>query len=737
MKFLAIILLAASAVQAAPADCHLLRHRGKRVEARVCYQELALSRDAYLRAEGAWGLADYTDANNQFRAAVAAAPKNAGYRVRWGRLLLERFNRAEAATLFQEALEIDPKHAGAFLGLALVASEGYESKAVEFARKALEDDPKLVEAQELLASLALEDSNPAKAMEEADKALQLSTEALDAMAVRAAVEQIADRPYQGWVEKIAKVNPVYGRAHASIAHHLVMNRRYEDAIAQYRRAIELEPDFWEARSELGINLMRLGLEQEAREQLELAYENGYKDSATTNTLRLMDSYKNFVTYKTGNTIVRLHKKEAELLRPYFEEELKKAIGTFEKKYKVRLPRPVQLEVYPDHEDFAVRTMGMPGLGALGVTFGDVVAMDSPSGRKPGTFHWASTLWHELSHVFVLTATRQRVPRWFTEGLAVHEETAVSQDWGDRVTPEILVAVRDKKLLPVRELDRGFIRPSYPGQIIVSYFQAGRVCDYIAGKWGFEKLLEMMHAFAERKTTAEVVSGLLGMQPEEFDKEFLAWVEKDLGKTVSGLDEFRKRLKVLANAAKQGKYDEVLSEGPSVRELYPDYVEGANAYEFIADAHLAKGNKGEAMRVLENYAKVGGRNPAVLKKLAGLQEELGKTSEAAATLNRINYIYPVNDEDLHRRLGELWLAQKNFPGAIREFGAVVALRPVDKAAAHYNLARAYSSASDTGQAEEQLLFALEAAPSYRPAQKMLLQLHDQVQGKAQDTPLRKQ
>ena len=89
---------------------------------------------------------------------------------------------------------------------------------------------------------------------------------------------------------------------------------------------------------------------------------------------------------------------------------------------MKLPGPVQVEVYPDHEDFAVRTLGMPGLGALGVTFGDVIAMDSPSGRKPGDFHWASTLWHEMSHVFILTATNHRVPRWFTEGLAVHEET---------------------------------------------------------------------------------------------------------------------------------------------------------------------------------------------------------------------------------------------------------------------------------------------------------------------------
>src|SRR5947199_1277890 len=110
----------------------------------------------------------------------------------------------------------------------------------------------------------------------------------------------------------------------------------------------------------------------------------------------MDSYKNFVTFKTDRTILKLHKKEAELLRPYFESEMQRAIATYEDKYRMKLQQPVQVEVYPDHEDFAVRTLGMPGMGALGVTFGYSIAMDSPSGRPPGKFHWASTLSHEMS-----------------------------------------------------------------------------------------------------------------------------------------------------------------------------------------------------------------------------------------------------------------------------------------------------------------------------------------------------
>ena len=714
------------AVQERARPCHELQHRGKRTEARACYQKLTQDRDPGVRAEGFYGLRDYRSANQQFRLAADQHPKDPNIRVRWGRLLIEPFNRnrKEGAELFQEALEMDKNHAGAHLGLALLASEGFENKATELARKALEADPKLVEAQELLATLALEDSDPAKAVEEADKALKISPEALDALAIRAAVELLADRPAEDWLKRMYAVNPYYGAGHSLIAHHLVINRRYEEGIAHYRKAVELDPEDWATRSELGINLMRVGLDKEAREQLKMAFDNGCRNSATVNSLTLLDSYKNFVTFKTDNTIVKLHKKEAELLRLYFEEELRRAIKVYEGKYKIKLPREVQLEVYPDHEDFAVRTMGMPGLGALGVTFGDVVAMDSPSGRKPGTFHWASTLWHELSHVFVLIATKHRVPRWFTEGVAVHEETAIYPDWGDRLSPEILMAIKNKKLLPIAELDRGFVRPSYPNQVIVSYFQAGRICDFINERWGWDSILAMMHAFAARKSTPEVVEQVLKLKPEAFDKEFMAWLDKSVNPVVANFDAWRKSIKALAELAKAGKQDEIIRDGQAVIKLYPDYVEAANAYEFIAEAHTAKGQKKEAIAVLEQYLKNGGRSPDTLKRLAKLQEEAGDKKAAAATLEKVNYIYPVNDEELHRRLGELWLTQQNYTGAIREFSAVLAGGAVDQASAHFNIARAYLAAKQSGKAEDHLIQALESAPGFRPAQKLLLEIENQ-------------
>lgn len=680
----------------------------------------ALCAQSLDRAEALWKQHRYKEANDAFRALVDANPKNPDDRVRWGRLLLERFNKADAASLFQEALELKEDHAGALLGLALVAAEGYESKAVEYAHAALKADPKLLEARELLSRLALEDNDPFRAVAEADKALAMSPGALDAMAIRAAIDWLGDQPDTPWIGRILQRNPHYGEAYETAGHFFVLNRRYEEGIRFYRKAIEISPELWSARSQLGVNLMRLGEEAEARKQLETCYANGYQDSATVNTLRLMDSYKNFVVYKTGNTILKLHQKEAELLRPYFEAELERAIRTYDKKYKMKLDHPVQLEVYPDHEDFAVRTLGMPGLGALGVTFGYVVAMDSPSGRKPGSFHWASTMWHELSHVYVLTATNHRVPRWFTEGMAVYEETAVSPEWGDRLDPEAISAIKNRKLLPVDELDRGFVRPSYPAQVVVSYFQAGRICGYIAKQWGYGKLLAMMHDFAGTQSTADVIRKELSLEPSEFDKRFLAALEAETKTTVEGFDNWRKGIRQVAELAKAGKHDEVIREGAAIRDLYPDYVEPGNVYEFLADAYLAKQDKAAAIAELDRYAKKGGRDPETLKKLAALLVESGRKADAAMVLDRINSIYPMDDE-VHRKLGDLWLDQGNTAGAIREYQAVLARKPLDPAASHYSLAKAYQLANKTDEAKEQLLLSLEAAPGFKPAQKMLLEL----------------
>jgi tetratricopeptide (TPR) repeat protein len=718
-----LVLASAGAGRAVPTpeSCRELRKHGRQSEATSCFDAVSRSADPAVRAEGFWGLEQWEKANEAFRLAAAQPGSKAVVRVRWGILLHQRFNDAEAADLFGEALKQDPGSAEAYLGLAEVSVE--DSKAADYAKKALALDSKLVEAHEFLANLDLQNLNTREALDEADKALALSNEALEAMGVHAAADVLADRKPDAWFAKIAAVNPSHGDGYALVGYHLVMNRRYEDGVSYYRKAIAVDPKLWAAHSQLGINLMRLGQEQEPFKELELAYDNGQKDAATVNSLRLLDSYKNFETFRDDTTILRLRKNEADLLRPYFEAELHKAMATYNAKYKMTLPGPVQVEVYPDHEDFAVRTMGMPGLGALGVTFGEVVAMDSPSGRKPGDFNWGSTLWHEMSHVYILSATNHRVPRWFTEGLAVHEEGQANPEWANRLSPEVLAAIRDKKLLPVAEIDRGFIFPQYPSQVIVSYFEAGSMCDFIQQRWGDDALLGMVHSFAAIKTTPQAIEENLKLTPEEFDKAYLAWLEKQVGTEPADFDKWREGLKTLVGLAKDKNNDAMVQQAPAVLKLYPEYVGDASVYEFLSAAQTAKGDKAGAQATLTAYEKMGGESPELLTRLATLQEDAGDKKAAADTLNRINFIYP-ESENLHRHLGQLWLAQGNHAGAVREFTAVLALKPLDKASAEFDLAQAYFAQGDKAKAEENVLAALEVAPGFRPAQKLLMEIEGQ-------------
>jgi cellulose synthase operon protein C len=702
-------------------ECRGLQHHGKLRQAQGCFAELLRDPDPFIQAEGYWGIDRYFEANDQFRKAAKAQPKSAAIRVEWGRLYLDHYQPGDAAQLFEEAIEIDPSYAPAYLELARVAAEGFDKRAVDYAHQALAHDPKLTEAHTLLAYLALEDSDTKLATEEAQKALALSNEALDAMAVLASVDWLNDNSHSEWMDRILKVNPVYGEAYATGAHFFEINRRYKEAIAYDRKALELNANLWAARSQLGINLLRVGLQREAKEQLERCFDAHHSNPQTRNALKFLDTANDYETFKTGTTELVLNKKEAALLRPYIEPELQRAIATYERKYKMKLPGPMRLEVYPNHDDFVVRTLGLPGQGGLlGVTFGMIVAMDSPSARAPGEFNWASTLWHELSHVYVLTATNNLVPRWFTEGLAVHEEGAASRDWGDRITPDVVSALKNKKLLPVLQLDRGFVRSDYPNQVVVSYFQAGKICDYIAQRWGNDAFVGIIHSYAARKTTAEALEENLHETAAAFDRDFSAWLDQQTGNTVRHFEEWKKGMKVAYEDLQSGKKDEAVRQGMNIGDYYPEYVGPNSNYELVFQAYLGKNDKAAAVESLERYRDEGGRNIGALKQLARLEQELGRSNQAENTLKKLNYIYP-EDEELHRRLGGLMLDGGDANGAVREFQVLLALNPSDTAESHYLLAKALNAAHRIEEAKDQVILALEAAPGFKPAQQLLMQL----------------
>lgn len=683
------------------------------------------------------------EANRAFRQAAAAAPRDAGIRVRWGRLYLLAHNAAEAEQLFEEALKLDPASPAALVGLAETLSNRWDAAAEKHAARALEHDPQFLPAHLLLARLALEEEKLDKAGEHLARATALDPGSPGALALRAAAayQQGDAALMQRHIAEALKQNPRYGQVYSTVAHFAVLRRQFAEAAGFYRRAVEIEPGLWDGHSELGIALFRLGRDEDARRALETAYQGDPFNVRTVNTLRLMDSFARYERLETPHFRVKLHQKEAAALRPYVEQLLERCLGTLSERYRYQPKEKVSFEMFPDHEDFAVRTLGLPGLGALGASFGAVVAMDSPSARPVGTFHWASTLWHEVAHVVTLQASNNRVPRWLTEGLSVYEEHRAG--WGDRIDLEIIQALQQNKLMPVAELNAGFIRPRHPGQVKLAYYQAGLLCRYIAEKHGFERILTLLAAYREGEKSEAALERVLGRSLSALDKEFRAWLEPQSAPLVKAIDvEWRKprpraeleaeagrrpnnffaRLQLARLLQQEGRPSDALEHAVAARNLFPAAVEEGNPYELAAEIHLAGGGREKAAAELRAWLRAGGQNPATGRKLAALLEELGRSREAAEVLEAFLYIIPL-DAGLHQELGQLYLETRRPGEAVREFTAVLALKPVDPAQAHFNLARAYAAAAQPGEARKQVLAALEIAPGFSPAQKLLLELND--------------
>jgi tetratricopeptide (TPR) repeat protein len=357
---------------------------------------------------------------------------------------------------------------------------------------------------------------------------------------------------------------------------------------------------------------------------------------------------------------------------------------------------------------------------LGVAFGYLVAMDSPSGRGEGEFHWGTTLWHEMAHVFTLEATNHLVPRWFSEGVSVFEEWSTGPRPGRHIPMHVLDAMKEEKFLSILDIDRGFIRPEYQGQLMVSYMQAGLICQYIERDWGQQGLVDLLQLYRDGADTGEAIEEGLGVTPSQFDLGFNSFIESAFRPTLDVLDDWKEQTQLAHEAANEGDWNRVLALSSASIQLYPGYVEEGDVYILNAKAHEELGQAGAAIDRLEEYWRLGGYEPRVLHQLADWLYQSNRPDDAIAVLNDVIFSAPL-DESLHTKLGDWLLESEKGELALREYSSLLAMKPHDEAAAHYRLATAYRQLENEEKTREHLLYALETAPHYREAQQLLLEI----------------
>ena len=199
---------------------------------------------------------------------------------------------------------------------------------------------------------------------------------------------------------------------------------------------------------------------------------------------------------------------------------------------------------------------------------------------------------------------------------------------------------------------------------------------------------------------------------------MGWLDASTHTTVAHFDEWKQQMRALHEPA-QAKTTPIRSAalGPyaiSTRSSFSPAIPTC-----CLPLRIWRPGTRMARRELESYVA---RADAIRRRSSSLPRSRSTpASRSAATLERLLYIYP-EDEELHRRFGSVccWI-QNETDAAIRQYQAVLAMKPLDAADAHYQLARAYRAANRMDAARDEVLLALEAAPDYKPAQKLLLEI----------------
>lgn len=693
-------------------------------------------------------LEQYQEANDIF---IDARDEDETYQeafIEQGNLFNEKYQYGDAASLFDDALKINANSPAALLGLAENKMVGGSSEAQALVERVLAINPNLVRALILKAYLALEVEKLDEAVRAADRALAINPNAVQAHAIKAAMLYLAGKPaeVEATAKRVLASNPQAGSFYYTLGHFAVNNRRYADAVEFFRKAVELSPSLWTAQTQLGVQLLRLGKTEEGKAILEKTFAGDPFNVWAKNLLDLLDSVADYTETTRGSFVIKTSPRETGPVAPYAAELLEEAHKRLTAKYKFTPKSPIAVEFFENHDDFAVKALGLPGLGALGVCFGQTISMDGPSARESGEFNWGSTLWHEYMHVISLQITDYKIPRWFSEGLSVYEERRARPGWGDDWSLETLKAYTDGRFVKIADLDTAFTRPKTPDGVPIAYFQASQVCEFIEEKYGFDAILKMLALYKEGLKDIDVLQRALQLAPEKFDQSFNEFIRAKVGgylevlslapvKTSENARQARAELEAIVQARPnhffalmrlgtickaEGEADKAIAYLKRAAEVLPFYVGEGNPHTLLADLYEEHKKPAAAIAALEQVVKYNENDIEAYKRLGRLKMETGDKQGGLQLLQASFFISPF-DAELHKLVGDAYLERNQAAEAAREYRVVVSLNPPDVAGANYDLARALELTGDKKEAKRAVLRSLEIAPNFEKALELLLKI----------------
>ncbi len=709
-----------------------------------------------------------------------------------GELALAKHDYAIAAKTYSEALKRFPDDADMHHGLARAYEPNARRRMVELLESALERNTNHVPSMLLLADHLVDAEEYVEAEKLLARALKVNPWHPEAWAYRAVLAHLRNDPAaeteaRDKALRFWSTNPAVDHL---IGRKLSQNYRFAEGAARQRQALEFDSEFLPARIQLAEDLLRLGDEGEGWELAEDVHKRDGYDVTAYNLVTLRGTMKKFATLTNEHFILRMAPREAALYGDRALALLERARDRLTKKYGIELEQPTIVEIFPEQKDFGVRTFGMPhNPGFLGVCFGRVVTANSPSSQGATPSNWEAVLWHEFCHVVTLQLTRNKMPRWLSEGISVYEEIQANPAWGQRMNPRYREMVLGEDLTPVSELSAAFLSPKSQFHVQFAYYQSYLVVDFLIARFGFDKLKAILRDLGEGEYINDVIPKHTAPM-EQIETEFAAFARARAEALGPGLDWKRPErgpgarsragrsgddpmpvtrsdtndlktalLNVLSPALTnlvkpatppasgragstaadtplprlnywtlleeaerlvgQEKWEEAKTALQTLIELCPDQSGPNNAYALLAAVHRGLKETEMERAALEKWAASDADALEAYQRLMELGQGSGQWQVVADNADRFLAVQPLLPQP-YRFLARASEELGETSQAINAYQKVLLLDPADPADVHYRLARLLRP-EDARSARRHVLMALEEAPRFRDAHRLLLEL----------------
>ena len=663
-----------------------------------------------------------------------------------GDLALAKSDFALAARSFNSAAKKFPEDADVWFGVARAYAPSEPQPMLAALEKVIELNRNHVGAWLLRADYLIDAEEYEDAANDIDAALALNPNHPSAHAYRAVIATLrsdaaGEKTARAAALKFWKTNPQVPHL---IGRKLSQKYRFAEGAAQQREALKFDPDFLPAKAQLANDLLRLGgHDDEAWKLAEEVQKADPYDVVAFNLTTLRDAIAHFKTLNSEHFIVKMDPKEADIYGADALALLEKAHATLTKKYGLTLREKTIVEIFPDQKDFAIRTFGLPGgSGYLGVCFGRVITANSPASRPNSPNSWEAVLWHEFCHVVTLTLTKNKMPRWLSEGISVFEERQARGSWGEQMKPRYRAMILGQDLTPVSQLSGAFLRPKSAAHLGFAYYESSLAVDWLTQRWGIDKMKRLL---ADLARGSEINTALAAhFAPiEQLDAEF-AKHAKDLASKVgpkldwtppkrevfAGDEAIRKFITGNPNnfAALLEESRQLVSEKKwaaakvplqKLIELYPEQHETDGPYALLARVQRELGETDAERATLTKLAELSADATdafARLMELAAEKKEWPQVLDYSARYIAVDPLRPAP----HRSEAEAREALGEKPKAIAAYRTLLQLAPPDAPEMRFRLARLLHATHDPA-AKREVLLALEEAPRFRAAHELLLEI----------------